>query len=63
MEINVEGKRGRSKNKWMDMIENMRAIGVCVEVIENRDEWKFKTKVFNPKQEKDEGQEEKYFNK
>jgi hypothetical protein len=41
MKINVEGKRerGRPKKKWLDTIENdMRAVGVYVGDLENRDE-------------------------
>jgi hypothetical protein len=51
--INVKGKRGRerSQKRWLDTIENdMRAaVGVCVGVVENRDEWRFKTRVADPK--------------
>lgn len=37
MKINVKENRGRgrSKNRWLDMIENdMRAVSVCVESVE-----------------------------
>jgi hypothetical protein len=38
MKINVEGKRGRLKKKWLHTIENdMRVVNVCVGDIENRD--------------------------
>jgi hypothetical protein len=40
MKINVEGKqgRGRPKKRWSNTIENdVRAVGVCVEDVENRD--------------------------
>jgi hypothetical protein len=41
MQINVEGKRrrGRPKKRWLDTIENeIRAFGVCIGDVENRDE-------------------------
>jgi len=46
----VEGKRvkGRSKNRWLDTIKNMRAVGVCVGDVENRDKWRYRTKVAGP---------------
>jgi hypothetical protein len=40
MKINVKGKkeRGRPKKKWLDTIENdMRAVSLCIEDIENHD--------------------------
>jgi hypothetical protein len=46
MKMNVEMKRGKGKpkNRCLDTIKNdIRAIGVCVEDVENRDEWRFKT--------------------
>jgi hypothetical protein len=52
MKMNVEGKgrRGRPKKRWLYMIENdTRAIGVCVGDIENRDEWRLKTRGVDPK--------------
>jgi len=52
MKVNVEGKKGRGKpkKKWLDTVENdMRAVGVCVEDVENRKKWRFKTKVADPK--------------
>jgi hypothetical protein len=52
MKINVEEKRRRVRLKkiWLDMIENdMRAIGVWVGDIENRDKKRFWTRVANPK--------------
>jgi hypothetical protein len=37
MKINVEGKKGRPKKKWLDTIENyMKTVGVCVEDVENK---------------------------
>jgi len=51
MKMNVEWKRGRGrpKERWLDAIENdMRAVGVCVENVENRGKWRFKTKETNP---------------
>jgi hypothetical protein len=50
MKMNVKGKigRGRPKKKWLDTIENMRAVCVGVNV-ENRDEWRFRKKIVNPK--------------
>jgi len=37
IKINVEGKRerGRPKKRRLDTIENMKAVGVCVEDVEN----------------------------
>jgi hypothetical protein len=36
--------------RWLDLIENdLRLIDVCVEDIENRDEWNFRTRVTDPK--------------
>jgi hypothetical protein len=52
MKINIEGKRGRGKPKkrWLDMIEDdMRAISVSIGDVENRDEWKFRTMIADPK--------------
>jgi hypothetical protein len=46
--INIDGKRRRRrpKNRWLDTIENdIKAVGVCVRDVENRDQWKFGTKV------------------
>jgi hypothetical protein len=41
--MNVEGKRGGSKKRWLDTIENnTRAIGVSVGDVENRDEWRLR---------------------
>lgn len=48
--MNVEGKRERPKKRWLKMIENdLRAVSVCLEDVENRDEWKSRIKVANPK--------------
>jgi len=52
MKINVEGKRGirKPKKKWLNTIENdMRADGLCVGDVENRDNWRFRKKVADPK--------------
>jgi hypothetical protein len=52
MKMNVEGKRerGKLKKRWLDMIKNdMRAVDVCVWDVENQDEWRFRTKVADPK--------------
>lgn len=52
MKTNVEGRkrRGRSKKRWLNTVENdMKAFGVCLEDIENRDEWRFRTRVVDPK--------------
>jgi len=41
--MNVEGKRGkgRPKKEMLDTIENdMRAVGVCVVDVEDRDKWR-----------------------
>jgi hypothetical protein len=34
--MNFEGKRRRPKKRWLDIIENMRTVGVCVGNVENR---------------------------
>jgi hypothetical protein len=50
--MNVEGKRGRgrTKKRWLDMIENdMNVISVYVGDVENQDEWSFRTRVADPK--------------
>jgi hypothetical protein len=52
MKINVEGKGGRewSKKRWLDTIENyMRAVGVYIEDVEDRDEWRFSIKLADTK--------------
>lgn len=52
MKMNVKGKirRGTPKNIWLDMIKNdIKAIGMCVGDIKNRDKWSFRTKVADPK--------------
>jgi hypothetical protein len=54
MKIHVGEKRGRgrerSKKRCLDTIENnMRAIGVSLGDMENRDEWRFKTSVADSK--------------
>jgi hypothetical protein len=52
MKINVDGKigRGKPKKKWLDKIENdMRTVSVSVGDAENRDEWRFRTQVADPK--------------
>jgi hypothetical protein len=52
MKINVGVIRGRRrpKKRWLDMIENdMRSVGICVRDTENRDEWRLRTKVIDPK--------------
>jgi len=51
MKMNVEGKRGRdTKKKWLDIIENdMSAVGVRIGDVGNREKWRCKTKVANPK--------------
>jgi hypothetical protein len=48
MKRRVEGKRRRRipKKRWLDTIENdIKAVGVCVSNVENRDNWRFRTKV------------------
>jgi len=55
IQINVEGKRGRGipKKRWLDTIGNyMRAVVVCIGDVENRDKWKFMTKMKEKKKEK-----------
>jgi len=52
LKINVKGKRGRGrpKKRWLDTIENnMRAVGVCVRDVENRNKRRFRTKMADPK--------------
>jgi hypothetical protein len=52
MENNVNGKRGRGKPKKrrLNTIENdMRTVDVFVGDVKNRDEWRFRTRVANPK--------------
>lgn len=51
IKMNVEGKRGRPKKRWLDTIENdMRSFGMCIEDMENREKWMFRTKVADLKQ-------------
>jgi hypothetical protein len=46
----MEKRKRKTKKRWLDRIKNnMRAIGGCVRNMENRDEWKFRTKVGNSK--------------
>jgi hypothetical protein len=50
--MNFEGKRGRTRPKeiWLDTIENdMRSVGVCIGDAENRNEWRFRTRMADPK--------------
>jgi hypothetical protein len=48
--MNVEGKRGRPKNRWLDTIENeMRVISVLLGNVENRDNRRFRTRMADPK--------------
>jgi hypothetical protein len=50
--INVKVKRviRITKKKWLDTIENnIGVVGVCVEVKKNGDEWRFRTRVTDPK--------------
>jgi hypothetical protein len=52
VKLNVEGKRRklRPKKRWLDTNENdIRAVGVYVGYVENRDECRFRTRVANPK--------------
>jgi hypothetical protein len=56
MKMNVDGKigRGKPKKRSLDMIENdMRAVAdfccVCIRDVENRDKWRFWTRVVDPK--------------
>jgi hypothetical protein len=51
MKINVEGKRKsrRLENRRFNTIKNdMRAVGVYVCDIENRDKWRFRISVADP---------------
>ncbi len=53
MMINVEGKRGRGrpKKRWMENIENdMRLVGVGIGDVKDRDKWRFRTRVADPKE-------------
>jgi len=50
--MNIERKRerGRPKKRWLYTIENnMRAVGVCVGDVKNRDKRRFRIKVAMPK--------------
>jgi hypothetical protein len=50
--MNVEGIRGRGrlKMRWLDTIEYViRVFGVCIENVENRYEWRFRTSVIDTK--------------
>jgi len=51
MKMNIGRKRrGRPKKRWLDTNENdMRTVGLCVEDVKNRDNWRFKTKVADSK--------------
>jgi len=52
MKMNIEKKRERekSKKKWLDTTENdMRAAGVCVGDVEDRDKWSSRTRVTDHK--------------
>ncbi|KAL4132087.1 hypothetical protein QTP88_009302 [Uroleucon formosanum] len=46
MKMNVEMKRGRGrpKKRWLENIENdVKAFGLCIEDVKDRDKWRFKT--------------------
>jgi hypothetical protein len=49
--MKIEGKRGRRrpKKRWLDTIENDMSVDVWIEDVENRNEWRFRTRVANPK--------------
>lgn len=52
MEMNVEVSRGRGrlKKRWLDAFKNdTRAVGVCVDGARDCVEWRFRTRVTNPK--------------
>jgi hypothetical protein len=50
MKMDFETLRGKPKKKWLDIIENyMRAVGVCVGAVENRDERKLRQGWLTPK--------------
>jgi len=48
MNVEEKGGIGRPKKRWLDTVDT-RTIGVCVGYVENRDKWRFRTKVANPK--------------
>ena len=53
MKMNVEGKRsrGRPKKRWLENIEkDMRVVGVCIGDVKDRDWWRFRTRVADPKE-------------
>jgi hypothetical protein len=40
MKMNVEGKSGIPKKRWLGTIENdMRAVGMCLVDVKSRDKW------------------------
>jgi len=42
MEMNIDGRRGRPKKKWVNTIEeDMSTDGVYVEVVGDRAKWRF----------------------
>ena len=42
--------RGRPKKRWLENIEeDMRAVGVCIGDVKDRDRWRFRTRVADPK--------------
>jgi hypothetical protein len=50
MNFEWENGRGRSKNTWLDTIENdMKAVGMSVRDVENRYECRFRTRVAESK--------------
>jgi len=50
MAIREKRGRGRPKKRWLDMIESdMKRAGVSIEETGHRVEWKFRTKVADPK--------------
>jgi hypothetical protein len=49
MNAKEKNRKGRTKMRWLDTIENdLRTIGVCVEYVKNRDEWRIRTMVAYP---------------
>jgi len=50
MEMNVEGRRGRPKKKWLDAFEcDMRTAGVCVDDVGGRVKCEGLAQVADPK--------------
>lgn len=59
MRMTFEGKKEKSKNRWLETIESdIRASAVCVGHVGNRDKWRFRTKVAKGQREEGKREEE-----